>query len=769
MIVIDATNIGVGGGTTHLVEIINSIYDCKLYNDITIIAGNKTLSKIPDYEFLTKKSHTLLNKSLLHRFIFQSLLYKKYIPSNSILYSIAGDFFTTFNPMVGMSRNMLLYERKHWRKLSLAEQLRLYVNYKKQKSCFKKADGIIFVSNYSKQVINREFDFLKTIPQTVIHHGVSKRFYSEIKTQLPLSSYSFNRPFVFNYISTVYTYKNHPEVIRAFYKLRKLNYPVFINFIGAIIGKTTRKMFIEALKEYDPQNTFSRYCGDIPFDEVHKYYQNCDGILYASSCENMPNIVIEAMLSGKPLVCSNLGPIPEFVKDNAFYFNPEDSDSIADTVIDYLNNPDLRRKNATNAQKDAVTYNWDDTARRTIEFIKKINNELKDDSPRRPVVLILLRRYLPGYKAGGALRSIANLIDYLGDEIEFKVITSDRDLGDVTPYANIQIDEWNDVGKAKVYYASPKNLSFSSLVRLIKNTPHNVIYFNSFFDPIITFQPLLARRLKLISSKPVVVAPRGEFSIQALEIKHWKKKPFIFVAQKLQLYKNLTWQASNESEADTIGKVMGRFAKNVVVAQDLPPYGRFFDEEIPLKIRIPCEPLTICFLSRISPKKNLEFALDTLSKIQIPIKFDIYGPIDDKIYWKKCELIIKKINPPVEIHYKGYVQHNLVYDVFSRYDLFFLPTLDENFGHVILESMIVGTPVLIANTTPWRNLVVRGVGWDIELSDSSAFISVINRMYTMETAEYLQMRNRVRNYALTICKDKTVIDNHYNLFKSVIV
>ena len=49
MIVIDATNIGVGGGTTHLIEIINSIANSNLYNDITIFASDKTLQKLPGY------------------------------------------------------------------------------------------------------------------------------------------------------------------------------------------------------------------------------------------------------------------------------------------------------------------------------------------------------------------------------------------------------------------------------------------------------------------------------------------------------------------------------------------------------------------------------------------------------------------------------------------------------------------------------------------------------------------------------------------------
>ena len=45
-------------------------------------------------------------------------------------------------------------------------------------------------------------------------------------------------------------------------------------------------------------------------------------------------------------------------------------------------------------------------------------------------VLVTIGSYLPGYKAGGPIRSVANLIDALGDDFEFRVVTSDKDLGE---------------------------------------------------------------------------------------------------------------------------------------------------------------------------------------------------------------------------------------------------------------------------------------------------------------------------------------------------
>jgi len=135
----------------------------------------------------------------------------------------------------------------------------------------------------------------------------------------------------------------------------------------------------------------------------------------------------------------------------------------------------------------------------------------------KPIILTFAHYYLPGNLAGGPIRSIANMVDLLSDEFDFYIITSDRDYGAKNPYSDVNIDEWNTVGNAKVFYASEKYLGLNQLRKLISSTPHDLLYLNSFFDPTFTVKPLLARWLKKVPSKPIVVAPRGEFSQGALQ------------------------------------------------------------------------------------------------------------------------------------------------------------------------------------------------------------------------------------------------------------
>lgn len=772
MIVIDATNIGLGGGTTHLKEIINSLANSGTDKKIIIYASKKNLDKLPDLDFLKKRSHYLLNKTLLHRLLFQTFYYKKLIPQNSILFSITGDFLGSYKPVVGMSRNMLLFEREHWKKMELKEKLRFYLNFRKQKICFKKASGIIFVSNYSKEIINKKFDFLKLKPQIVVHHGVSKRFHFDVKPQKPISDYNLKKPFVFNYISTIHTYKNHPAVVKAFYELRQLDLPVHINFIGAVINNSAGRRFHSALRKFDPGGSFTSYHDDIPFENVHSFYKNCDAILYASSCETMPNIVIEAMISGRPLVCSDQGPIKEFTKECAFFFNPEDSESIKNSIINFLNNPAQRWENALQAQRDALNYDWNDAAKNTMEFLSKIFEKsyggIQDTKSLQPKVLILVRYFLPGYKSGGTLRSVVNMIEQMGNEIDFRVITSDRDFGDSKSYSNIKVDEWNPVGKAIVFYASEKNQSVRNFTKIVNETPHDLLFLNSFLDPVFTLKPLFARWMKQIPKQPTLLAPHGEFSESALGIKRWKKKPYISVTKSLGLYNDLFWQSSNESEALTIQKSMGKTAEKIMIVPDFPPVYKSSELVPQRKIRLTGEPFRICFLSRISPMKNLDFALRVLKNIEIPILFHIYGPIEDTAYWNVCQDLIKEIKPPIIVKYQGSLEYNKVSKIFSLYDLFFFPTKGENFGHVILESMLAGTPVLIADTTPWRGLKKLGVGWDLPLSFPDEFIKPILMAAEKDEKEYADWRMHVRDYAIEKCDNKDTLLANREMIKKII-
>lgn len=380
----------------------------------------------------------------------------------------------------------------------------------------------------------------------------------------------------------------------------------------------------------------------------------------------------------------------------------------------------------------------------------------------RPIILIFVRYYLPGYKSGGPVRTIANMVEALGDEFEFRIVTSDRDFLDVSPYYGINSDAWVGVRKAWVYYVSPERLRLLVWARLIRETPHDVLYLNGVFDPVYTLLPLLARRLAGSQRKPVVVAPRGTLSPGALGLKRWKKRPFLAVAQIAGLYRNVLWHASTKDEAQLIRRQFGRAAR-IVTALNLPLMSG--------QQRTSCEaidapgPLRIVFLSRISRKKNLDYALRVLAKTRVRIQFDIWGTLEDPAYWKKCLNQIQALPENAVVRYRGVADHSEVNKILAGYDLFFLPTRGENYGHVIAEAVSAGTPVLLSDQTPWRNLRSEGVGWDLPLENGeAAFLEAIEEALHKVGRGRVAWRQRVLDFAIERLNDPSLLEANRSLF-----
>lgn len=373
---IDASNIGGGGGITHLKELLSALAvssDQFGIVELTVFSSQKVLDLLADSPILTKVSFPELNKGLLQRVAFQLFHYDAAIKKRcDVLFSLTGDYIGSFQPVIGMSRNMLLYERDIWRDIKSPKEIfRFWLNFKKQQRCFKNADGIIFISKYAQEYANRSLD-ISHKAQKIISHGVSSQFNGAVMPQKEISEYSFESPFNFLYVSTVHVYKNHCEVVHAISRLRAQGYPVSLTLIGGVIFKPAGDLLMETIHRLDPKREFVFYEGHVPYEAISKAYKKASGIIFASNCENMPNILMESMASGVPILCSDKAPMPEFLKDNGFYFNCKAVDSIELALIDFLKQPDKRATMAHNNIKEIKNYTWDKTAKATFSFISEV-------------------------------------------------------------------------------------------------------------------------------------------------------------------------------------------------------------------------------------------------------------------------------------------------------------------------------------------------------------------------------------------------------------
>lgn len=362
------------------------------------------------------------------------------------------------------------------------------------------------------------------------------------------------------------------------------------------------------------------------------------------------------------------------------------------------------------------------------------------------------------------------MVAHLGDEFDFRIVTSDRDSFEEISFHGIAVDAWNRVGKALVYYASPGNRTFVHYLRLMRETPHDVLYLNSYFNSVFTLLPLLARRINHSRlAKPVILAPRGEFSLGAFALRFYKKSVYCYLIRIVGLCKDIVWQASSEYEAADIRRVTGCSADRIVIAPNMPPLQETPPEsaiETSVRAKKHSGPLRVVFLSRISPKKNLSFALRVLTRMSEPIEFNIYGLVDDEDYWRGCREIIERSMPTcVRVCYRGVIQHDLVSSVLAQHDIFFLPTLGENYGHVIYESLAVGVPVLISDTTPWQDLGTERVGWVVSLDTPEIFVDILETQAHLPETERKAQRLRALSYARRLTERSETLKTNRALFE----
>ena len=374
---IDASNIRSGGGLTNLIELINGLDISKHEIDKIIIwAGNNTIKKIPSRGFLIFKSPSMLNGNLSLRTLWQLAFLS---PSDrrskcNVLFIPGGSYFGNFKPFVTISQNLLPFEKKEYLRYKGSIKFFKFIFLRLTQSLsFRRADGLIFLTEYAKKVIlsdlKKNYGRIKIIP-----HGINTRFKQDPKVSKSIDHYSESSQFKLLYVSTIDQYKHQWNVIEAVNTLRNNGAPLSLDLVGSSYKPALDKLN-KAIQKYDPDSKWVRYRGLVDYDELDLIYKSADLGIFASSCENMPIILLEKMVSGLPIACSNMGPMREVLKNSGLFFNPENPNDISKIIKTYLDSSDLRNNMSYESYKLTSQYSWIRCADDTFSFIIDIGNK----------------------------------------------------------------------------------------------------------------------------------------------------------------------------------------------------------------------------------------------------------------------------------------------------------------------------------------------------------------------------------------------------------
>jgi glycosyltransferase involved in cell wall biosynthesis len=375
----------------------------------------------------------------------------------------------------------------------------------------------------------------------------------------------------------------------------------------------------------------------------------------------------------------------------------------------------------------------------------------------RKKILVFSDWFLPGYKAGGPIRSLANLVHSL--DFDFWIVTRITDHHSSQPYEGIARGNWTKHrNNVQVCYVDQKEINVPFLKRILREHSFDYIYFNSLFSPTFTLLPLRTARSMGLTER-CVLAPRGMLKAGALSIKSKKKKIFLFVSKLLGWFNNIRWHATNEQEEQEIKRHYGQFSQ-VFIAPNLAS----IVEQPHVITEKKTGSIKLVSIARISAEKGIREAIRFLKSADIKSGLEcvFFGTQQDEPYLNECKQLAAEIEG-ASISFPGEIDPQEIPTVLQNAHFFYMATWGENFGHAIAEALQHGKPVIISDRTPWRQLESAHAGWDLPLEEKS-FSAILSQCHRMNQIEYNDWSNGAKAYGRAHANDPRHLQAYYSLF-----
>jgi len=360
---IDASNIKTGGGKVHLTELINTNVD----DNFIILCPVETAHSInnKNVKFIYSSANTIM--SLYQKFIyFQFILYFSKVD----IVLVPGSIYLGFvRPYVSIFQNMLPFDKQirgmYKFKISYFRYLLLEILYLYS---FKKASGVIFLSEYGQDVIN---NYCKLRNQKIIAHGVSEKFKNFYKRDFDIDLSDIRVV----YLSPITLYKNHFKLIKSLASYLKKNPDIIINLdcIGNINDKVIVKKCLDYMNKVPCDNLKLRFIGNVNHDDLPRVLVDYDFSFFVSSCENLPITLMEIQTLGLPAIILNKRPNSDV--SSSFMIENVNNNEVEFAVTKIISSIEFRRKLSQLYLDQSKIYSWKICAESTFCFLREVADE----------------------------------------------------------------------------------------------------------------------------------------------------------------------------------------------------------------------------------------------------------------------------------------------------------------------------------------------------------------------------------------------------------
>lgn len=373
-ILINAISARNGGGVTYVKNIIPFFVNNSNNFRITLLIGkdNREFDEIKNIPSLNLIFFESPSSSLFKRMIFELFEIPKIMKKgkHDILFSPGGTSFTLRSrdfETVTMFRNVWPhFYVKNYKKDFLLKPIsflkiliqKLIIIY----NC-RYQNKTIFISEFGKKIISRNRPLKNN--SIVISHAINPIFFGFEESNV---MQTFDEKKYLLYVSSFLPYKNHENLLKSYAKVKyELGELKLI-----MVGKISKKIKLKLENLIDKLNISKEavILEEITQTHLARLYKKSLFNIFLSSCENCPNIMLESMASGRPLLSSIRDPMPEFGKDFVTYCDPADINEISERLI-FMKKSILALEEKALLGKESITNKkgWDDVANKTLEFI----------------------------------------------------------------------------------------------------------------------------------------------------------------------------------------------------------------------------------------------------------------------------------------------------------------------------------------------------------------------------------------------------------------
>ena len=382
---IDLHNIRDGGGVNYMRNLL-AVADPTIhgFESIHLFGAPSVLEDMPQASYIVHHSQPALEKRLHRRIYWAAATLPRvlrqtgctllYAPGGVVPLALIG---RGFRPYATISRNMMPFTKNLWTLYPLGfDRARLHILHLVHLKSFARAQAMIYLTDFARNTIEPLMPSLcKARSVHTVQHGLNHSLF-DLRRDLPSPAPDMSGPIEIVYCSRLEPYKHQIEVIKAIASL----WPRYPGLRLTMIGWSNKSYEAEVnslISEVDPSGEAIQYIGAIPNSDLPALYARSHLKLFASSCENLPNTLLEAMSSGLPVLSSSASPMPEVAKDACLYFDPKNSDDIALSIDTALSDWVATQDRVARGIDRASTYTWQRCATATFDVLRNVHSTNK--------------------------------------------------------------------------------------------------------------------------------------------------------------------------------------------------------------------------------------------------------------------------------------------------------------------------------------------------------------------------------------------------------